>query len=83
VAGKRIVFTTDRELPSSELAGLPLSSLEIAGPRVRILSNEPEAVLREIFRRGLEVHDLEVAGADLEEAFITLTSHPGQEVPAS
>ena len=82
VAGKRIVFTSDRELQAVELAGLPLSSLEIAGTRVRILSNEPEAVLREIFRRGLEVRDLEVAGADLEEAFITLTSHPRQEVAA-
>jgi ABC-2 type transport system ATP-binding protein len=82
VAGKRIVFTSDHELAASELAGLPLSSLEISGPRVRILSNEPEAVLREVFRRGLEVHDLEVAGADLEEAFITLTSRPGQELAA-
>jgi ABC-2 type transport system ATP-binding protein len=77
VAGKRIVFTSDRELAASELAGLPLNSLEITGTRVRILSNQPEAVLREVFRRGLEVYDLEVAGADLEEAFITLTSHPG------
>jgi ABC-2 type transport system ATP-binding protein len=82
VAGKRIVFTSDHELAASELAGLPLSSLDISGPRVRILSNQPEAVLREVFRRGLEVHDLEVAGADLEEAFITLTSRPGQELAA-
>jgi ABC-2 type transport system ATP-binding protein len=82
VAGKRIIFTSDHEVAASELAGLPLSSLEISGPRVRILSNEPEAVLREVFRRGLEVHDLEVAGADLEEAFITLTSRPGQELAA-
>jgi hypothetical protein len=30
-------------------------------------------VLRELFRRGVELVDLEVTGADLEEAFLTLT----------
>ncbi|MFI5327594.1 MAG: ATP-binding cassette domain-containing protein, partial [Candidatus Rokuibacteriota bacterium] len=29
--------------------------------------------LRELFRRGVDVVDLEVTGADLEEAFLTLT----------
>jgi ABC-2 type transport system ATP-binding protein len=79
VAGKRVVFTTDHELKESELAGLPYSALTIDGNRARMLSNEPEALLREVFRRGLEVRDLEVAGADLEEAFITLTSHRPDE----
>jgi hypothetical protein len=37
------------------------------------LTNEPEQVLRELFRRGVEIHDLEVAGADLEEAFVAMT----------
>jgi hypothetical protein len=30
-------------------------------------------VLRELFRRGVDVVDLEVTGADLEEAFLALT----------
>jgi len=74
VAGKRVSFTTDRVLLPDELAALPHSSLEIDGRRVRLLSNEPEAVLRAVFARGLAIQDLEVVGADLEEAFVTLTS---------
>jgi hypothetical protein len=29
--------------------------------------------LRELFRRGVDISDLQVVGADLEEAFISLT----------
>jgi hypothetical protein len=32
-------------------------------------------VLRELFRRGIEISELEVSGADLEDAFISLTTH--------
>ena len=82
VAGKRVSFISDHALQERELAGLPYSSLEIDGRRVRMLSNQPEGLLREVFRRGLAVHDLEVAGADLEEAFVTLTSRqPAAAVP--
>ena len=41
---------------------------------MRLLTNQPEEVLRELFRRGIELRDLEVAGADLEEAFVAMTS---------
>src|SRR2546430_95237 len=44
--------------------------------RVHLLSNEPEAVLRALFERGVVVRDLEVTGADLEEAFLGLTRRP-------
>jgi ABC-2 type transport system ATP-binding protein len=74
VAGKRVSFTTGQPLPPEALAGLPHSGLEIEGLRVRLLSSEPEAVLGALFRRGVELDDLEVVGADLEEAFVTLTS---------
>jgi hypothetical protein len=40
---------------------------------VHLLSNEPETVLRALFERGVVVRDLEVTGADLEEAFLSLT----------
>jgi hypothetical protein len=33
-------------------------------------------VLRTLFHRGVEMHDLEVVGADLEEAFLSLTRRP-------
>jgi len=79
VAGKRVTFTTERRLEETQLSGLPLNSIQLDQHRVRLLTNQPEEVLRELFRRGIDVHELEVAGADLEEAFVAMTRH---EVPA-
>jgi hypothetical protein len=31
--------------------------------------------LRELFSRGVDMRDLEVSGADLEEAFVAMTQH--------
>jgi ABC-2 type transport system ATP-binding protein len=73
VAGKRITFSTSTTLDDNELAGLPLQAKQVEDHQVRLLTNEPEDVLRELFRRGVEMKDLEVAGADLEEAFIAMT----------
>jgi ABC-2 type transport system ATP-binding protein len=74
VASKRVRFRTPTELGRADFAGLPVERLEIEGAEVRFLSNEPEAVLRELFRRKVVLSDLEVAGAALEEAFISLTN---------
>ena len=71
---KRVRFRTTAALDAAVLDGLPVTSLERVGDRVRLLSAEPERVLRELFRRGVDVADLEVAGADLEEAFLALTT---------
>jgi ABC-2 type transport system ATP-binding protein len=59
---------------AAALDGLPVTAVERSGDRVRLLSAEPEEVLRELFRRGVALSDLEVAGADLEEAFLGLTA---------
>jgi len=75
VAGKRITFTTPQAAQDGQFAGLPLNSIQVEDHRVRLLTNDPEEVLRELFRRGVEVRDLEVAGADLEEAFLAMTRH--------
>jgi len=76
VAGKRVSFEVARPLPADTFGGLAVSGLEVSGSRVRFLTNEPEAVLRALFERGVEMQDLEVAGADLEEAFLSLTRRP-------
>jgi ABC-2 type transport system ATP-binding protein len=73
VAGKRVRFAG--ALTEKDLAGLPVSASTIQDGRVQLLTNQPEAVLRELFRRGVEISELEVAGADLEDAFISLTTH--------
>ena len=45
------------------------------GDYATMLSAEPVAAVRRIFaERGDEVLDIEVAGADLEEAFVHLTA---------
>lgn len=73
VAGRRIRFTTSSRVTEAQLAGLPLTAHEIEDHRVRLLTNEPEEVLKDLFTRGIDIQDLEVAGADLEEAFIAMT----------
>jgi ABC-2 type transport system ATP-binding protein len=79
VAAKRVTFRSAAggvDL-SGALAGLPVSHAEVVDGRVRLLSSEPEAVLRALFGRGLEVSDLEVGGASLEEAVVSLTGRHG------
>ena len=62
------------------LRELPARVLERDGARVRLLSSEPERLLQLLFARGVQVRELEVVGADLEEAFVSLTS--GREAPS-
>jgi ABC-2 type transport system ATP-binding protein len=76
VAGKRVRFTAVA-FTDKDLAGLPITTSTVADHHVQLLTNQPEAVLRELFRRGIEISDLEVSGADLEDAFISLTTHKG------
>jgi ABC-2 type transport system ATP-binding protein len=76
VAGKRVSFEAARPLAADAFGGLTLTALAIEDHRVRFLTNEPETVLRALFERGVEIRDLEVAGADLEEAFLSLTRRP-------
>jgi ABC-2 type transport system ATP-binding protein len=74
VAGKRVRFKASA-LTEKDLDGLPATAVAIKDHGVQLLTNQPESVLRELFRRGVDISDLEVAGADLEDAFIALTSH--------
>ncbi|MBO0687028.1 MAG: ABC transporter ATP-binding protein [Candidatus Dormibacteraeota bacterium] len=75
VAGKRVTFRPDHPLSEADFEGLPHSQLAVdAAGRIRLLSNQPEVLLGALFRRGVEIQDLEVVGADLEEAFIEITS---------
>jgi len=77
VAGKRVRFVA--ALTEKDLEGLPVSASTIQDHSVQLLTNQPEAVLRELFRRGVDISDLEVAGADLEDAFISLTTHKADD----
>jgi ABC-2 type transport system ATP-binding protein len=74
VAGKRVRFVAPA-VDEKVLQGLPVSAVTIKDGSVQLLTNQPEAVLRALFQRGVEVSELEVSGADLEDAFIALTQH--------
>jgi len=78
VAGKRVSFAVAGALPAEALSGLAVAALDVANGRVRFLTSEPEAVLRALFERKVAIQDLEVAGADLEEAVLSLTRRPEQ-----
>lgn len=75
VAGKRVRFSAT--LTEKDLDGLPVTTSTITDHTVQLFTNQPEAVLRELFKRGVEISELEVTGADLEDAFIALTTHNG------
>ena len=74
VAGKRVRFVAPA-IDEKIFQGLPVSAVTIKDRSVQLLTNQPEAVLRALFQRGVEISDLEVSGADLEDAFIALTQH--------
>jgi ABC-2 type transport system ATP-binding protein len=72
IAIKRVSFRSKLSA-AADFAGLPIASLQRTDDRVRLLTSEPETVLRQLFERGAVIEDLEVAGASLEEAFLSLT----------
>ena len=71
VSNKRISFETDSAL---DFQGLPVARVVSNGPRVELLTTEPEALLRALFARGSAIRNLEVAGASLEDAVVGLTA---------
>jgi ABC-2 type transport system ATP-binding protein len=81
VVGKRVTFASSSNLREEDFVDLPVSNLKIDHHRVSLFSNGPEQVLRELFRRNLDVTDLQVVGADLEEAFLSITQHAEETAP--
>lgn len=73
VAGKKVRFTASG-VTEAQLDGLPVTSATVSGNTVQLLTNDPVSVLRALFQRGVEITDIEITGADLEDAFISLTS---------
>jgi ABC-2 type transport system ATP-binding protein len=71
--GKRVRFRVAQVIDDEVFRGMPLTGLAMRESEVRFLTNEPEPILAELFRRGTPISDLEVGGADLEEAFLALT----------
>jgi len=74
--GKRPIVTLRVETDGGIEGIIPNS--ELSTRRV----NKPEEVLRALFSDGIGLRDLEVAGADLEEAVLALTARNPQKQSA-
>jgi ABC-2 type transport system ATP-binding protein len=82
VAGRKIRCRTD--LPLAEVAALPgVRDVRRQGELTELFATEAERAVFELLSRDRGLSALEVRGADLEEAFLTLTQfHEPQEVAA-
>lgn len=75
VGGKHVRFR------ASNITGEALRVLaagdfkQLPGNKFEVYTKEPEALLASLFRQGAELSDLEVVGAGLEEAFLSLTGN--------
>ena len=59
----------------ARLASLPgVTDVYVHLDSVRLASADADRTVRELFVADLPIHDLEVTGADLEDAFVALTS---------
>ena len=76
VARKRVRFATPYRVEPLDPAlfeGLPVEGLSTQDGLTTLLTPRPEEVLRRLFETNTAVSDLEVVGADLEEAFLEIT----------
>src|SRR5881296_3711273 len=60
IPSKRVTFSAATSVGDATFRGLAVQSVEVSGRRVRLLSHEPERVLKTLFERGVTVEDLEV-----------------------
>ncbi len=81
-ASKEVSFSSVLPLPTGIFEELTLTRLVMNDGHVRFLTAEPEPALKRLFAAGIEIRDLEVVGAGLEEAFLSLTRH-NDEVPVT
>jgi hypothetical protein len=72
-------FTTPHRVEPALFDGLPVEGLGTEDRITTLLTPRPEEVLKRLFESGASVSDLEVVGADLEEAFLQITKEGTNE----
>ena len=84
-ASGRTVRFRSADAGRAQLAVLPgVSAVDVNGDRVVLESSDPDATARALLRSDYDVRDLEIAGANLESAFLALTGdHDHQEATLS
>ena len=74
IGGRTVRFDTAAADPA-RLASLPgVTRVDVRGDAVRLATTDGDETVRALFAADLPIRDLEVTGADLEEAFLALTS---------
>jgi ABC-2 type transport system ATP-binding protein len=73
VGRKRVRFATPHRVEPALFDGLPVEGLSTQDGVTTLLTPRPEEILRRLFEAGTDVSELEVVGADLEEAFLEIT----------
>jgi ABC-2 type transport system ATP-binding protein len=73
VATRRLRFVTDQPDRTALLELDGITEVEVCGTGVSIDSLDADATIRDLVGRGVPFRDLEVTGAGLEQAFVTLT----------
>jgi len=73
-AGDRTVTFTIGDQPMAGLDTLPcVTGVKVRGGSVQLRTTDPDQTVPALYASGIGVRDLEVAGADLEDAFLSLT----------
>jgi ABC-2 type transport system ATP-binding protein len=83
--GRRTIRATLPDTAVSDLAALPgVERAERHGATVELRCADSDLAIRALLSAHPTVHDIEIRGADLEDAFVELTAdhHDRQEVPA-
>lgn len=79
VAAKRVEFDVRSPVHQADFAALPVQTLDFSGQRICFLWAEPEGMLRAIFSQGVEIRNLDLASAGIEEAFLSPTHREGAD----
>jgi ABC-2 type transport system ATP-binding protein len=69
----RVSFDVHKPLPPEFFTPLPVQQLELGERHVSLLTPQLETILRALFTQPVEVANLDITGATLEEAFFHLT----------
>jgi ABC-2 type transport system ATP-binding protein len=74
VPGRQVRLRLAAPLAADALAALPVSGVQHQADRLHLLTTDPAGVLQALYARRVAISDVEVAGADLEEAFVQITA---------
>jgi ABC-2 type transport system ATP-binding protein len=82
LGGKSVRFRVDNGFSEKDLRDLGgVTSVTKVREHWTLVASSPEVVLEQLFSRGARLSDLEVVGATLEEAVLSITAEQGKHLP--